>query len=264
MRTAGSGDGVHRPGIGQDIVEAREGDEVVDADGAVQADHGEEEARHDGGEGGPVGAETEAEDEERVERHRHDRAGQGDVHGALGVADGAQDARQAHAERQEDVRGQGDPEEPLGDARRLGARAEPIEERRREGEEHGGHDERGDAHVEARRAGEPARPRPLAGAERPRDEGADGDHQPDIDGGGEEQDDGGEAHARRQGRVAEPGDVDERQEVDEEDGDEPDGAGRRHDGDVAHGRAGDETRRRGGSARAVSETPVIGPRRPRR
>ena len=63
-----SGDGVHRPGIGEDIVEAREGDEVVHADGAVQADHGEEEARHDGGDGGAVGAEPEAEDEQRVER----------------------------------------------------------------------------------------------------------------------------------------------------------------------------------------------------
>ena len=67
----------------------------------------------------------------------------------------------------------------------------------------------------------------LAGAERPRHERADGDHQPDIDRDGEEQDDRRKPDAGGQRRLAEPGDVEQRQEVDDEDGDEPDRARRR-------------------------------------
>ena len=46
------------------------------------------------------------------------------IHGALGVADRPQDARERHAERHQHVRRQRDPEEALGDRQRLGARAE--------------------------------------------------------------------------------------------------------------------------------------------
>ena len=75
-----------------------------------------------------------------------------------------------------------------------------------------------------RRAARPSRsPAPSARDERP-----DGDHQADIDRDGEEQDDGGEADAAGQARVAEPGDVEQREQIDDEDGDQADRAGCRH------------------------------------
>ena len=45
---------------------------------------------------------------------------------------------------------------------------------------------------------------------------------------------------RREARIAEPGDVEKRKQVDDEDGDEPDRSRRRHHQDMSHGRAGDE------------------------
>ena len=49
-----------------------------------------------------------------------------------------------------------------------------------------------------------------------------------------------QAYARREARIAEPGDVEKRKQVDDEDGDEPDRSRRRHHQDMSHGRAGDE------------------------
>ena len=57
-----------------------------------------------------------------------------------------------------------------------------------------------------------------------------------------------EADGRRDGLLAEAGDVEEVEEIDGEDGDEADGAGERHDGDVAHDRARQEACRRGAGA----------------
>jgi hypothetical protein len=76
------------------------------------------------------------------------------------------------------------------------------------------------------------------------DGGADADGQADRYRDLEEADGAGEADRGRDGLLTEAGDVEEVEQVDREDGDQADGAGQRHDGDVAHDRAGQEAGRR--------------------
>ena len=84
---------------------------------------------------------------------------------------------------------------------------------------------------------EPARARPIAGAERARDGRRDRDREPDVDRHQQERGLARIADRRLVGLVAEARDPEQREHVDRENRDQPDRPGRGHDGDVSHQRA---------------------------
>ena len=209
-------------------------------------------ARYHGRDRRAVDAEPEAEDQERVEHGRDDAARQRHIHGALGVADRPQDAREPHAERHE---------RRSTAARSTGSAARPAASRRsRQGASRIERQQRQERRAltaapastmcDAGRAGEPARVARARAAPSARDTSAPiGDHQADIDRDGEEQHDRGKPDAGRQARLAEPGNVEQRQEVDDEDGDRArPSPSPVMTSDVAHGRA----RRRSAPSAAVA------------
>ena len=99
-----------------------------------------------------------------------------------------------------------------------------------------------------------------------------GDGEADRHRDGEEQQRCGEADGRGQRLHAEQRDVEQVERIDDEDGDQPDRAGRRHDDDVAHRRARDEfggvcrwtVTGEGRSGRSIHHRHVVSYRRARR
>ena len=247
VRIAGTRDGEHRPGVAR---ARRRGAAGRRGRGRATAPWKPTAAKttretHDG-DGGAVGAEPEAEDQERIEHRGDDRRRQRDVHGALGVADGAQHAREAHAERHQHVRGQRDPEEALGDA--AASRRSRRAARRssgRSGRSTSATTQRRRAPCAAQRgAGEPARPARSPAPSARETSAPTAIISPTLIEIARNRTMVARPTPAVRRRIAEPGDVEQRQEVDDEDGDEADRARRRHHDDVAHGRAGDEARPR--------------------
>jgi hypothetical protein len=89
--------------------------------------------------------------------------------------------------------------------------------------------------------------RPIARAERARDNGADRDRKAYADRNRKKQNLRRESDGGGELRVAEPRYPQKRQQIDGEDRHEPNRARRRHNDDVAHGRAFGEDRARDGS-----------------
>ena len=63
----------------------------------MQADGDQNKTRNDRGNRCAMNAEVEAEDQDRVDHRGGRPRGKGDIHGALGVADRAQQSRHRHA-----------------------------------------------------------------------------------------------------------------------------------------------------------------------
>ena len=84
--------------------ETRPRHEIVHAQNAVEPDDHDDDAREKRGYCGAVDAETQDEDEYRIEGRIHDRAPKRHVHGTASIAHGAQDCRGRHAEGDEGQR----------------------------------------------------------------------------------------------------------------------------------------------------------------
>jgi len=113
--------------------EARALDHAVYDHAAVEADRADDDPRQHDRDRGAVRSEPEAEDQERVEPRRDDAAAERHEHRAPGIADGAQDAGEAHADRHQGIGRQHDVEEGESDGMRLVVRAEQAEQPRQDG-----------------------------------------------------------------------------------------------------------------------------------
>lgn len=206
----------------------------------VDADGQQHNAREKGGVGRAVEPKIQAEDEQRVENRRGHPARQRDIHRPARVADAAQNAACAHAERHDRRRRYEDLQEARGQGERLAARAEQRGEVAQEWPDGKSDDGGGQAHENHRCAAEPRGLLAVAAAERSRNQRRGGDRETDRHGKGEEHQRAGEAHGRGQFLNAEQRDVKQIERIDGEDRHQPDRAGRRHDDDVAQGRTGGE------------------------
>ena len=228
-----SGDAGERAPVETEGGEPRPLDEVVDAHGAVPAHREQAEARGDQHDRRAVDAEVQAEDEEGIEAGGDDRAGERGVHRALGVADAAQDRGEGHADAQEHRGRQDHAQVGRAHRQRLAARAEEREDlvgERHRGEAEDARDRGGE---QQSRGGDAPGTGAIAGTERARYQRAERDRHADVHRDQQEDHLRGVADRRREVGVAQPRDVEQGEEVDEEHRDQTGRARRRHHQHVA-------------------------------
>ena len=182
------------------------------------------------------------EDEDRVEHRGHDAARERHIHGAPGVAGRAQQPREAHAEAEQRRARQQDGEIAPGERVRASAGADDAEQRVQQRQAAEAEQRAGEARIEQARGREAPRILAPAGPEGAGDERRRGDRDAERDRGHEEEERRGEADRGGKLLLAEPRDVEEIGEIDDEDGHQAHRAGRRHDHDMAQDRAFDEAR----------------------